>query len=224
MPAYQNVFVPFSLAPGETALFFGVPNSSAAITASPNGLVRTAGVVTATTAAHNFVPGSRVQILGSKSVLFPAGSDTNYIYGFDGEYTIATVPSTTTFTYNDIGKPNDTGGGGVAVSIAAETVVLNEQSSQLCLPSSLAAPAAAGIIVALSFTAAPGSGSIKVQEAMDDVAFDYVNPTNVAYTIALGAATYYETDLIPFGSRFVNLLVATAPGAGKVVAKCLRVQ
>src|SRR5437879_12886135 len=65
------------------------PNvTPATIAAAPTGAVRSSNAVTiTTTAAHGFVAGQSVVIAGV--------TDTS----FNGTFTIATVPSTTTFTY-----------------------------------------------------------------------------------------------------------------------------
>ena len=225
MSLYQNKFPPQSLTPGEAAFLFGVVGSVAIAGTGTPGLSRAAsGTVTCTTsAAHNFVVGQTVRIFGSASVAFPGLTDASAIYGFDGEFTILTVPSTTTFTYYDPNSPVDTGGGGQAQSVQAEVVTSGVKSAQVALGPNITQPGA-GIVVVLQFTAAPTSGSVTIQEATDDVDGDYVTPGGAAYTIALGAALVYESDLIPFGSRFARLNVVTGPGAGNIVAKVLRVQ
>ncbi|MBA0084146.1 MAG: Ig-like domain repeat protein, partial [Acidobacteria bacterium Pan2503] len=72
----------------------------AAIAASPNGAVRSNNVVTiTTTSAHNFAIGDSVTIAGV--------SDGT----FNGAFTIATVPSATTFTYAQSGAGAPSGSG-----------------------------------------------------------------------------------------------------------------
>jgi len=76
------------------------PATTATIAAS--GAVRNTNVVTiTTTAAHGFIVGQTVVIAGV--------TDTS----FNGTFVISTVPSTTTFTYNQTGT-NATSGGGTA--------------------------------------------------------------------------------------------------------------
>src|SRR5712691_6740627 len=88
------------------------PNAtSATIAAAPNGAVRSSNTVTiTTTAAHGFVVGQSVAIAGV--------TDTS----FNGTFTIATVPSTTTFTYAQTGS-NATSGGGTATAGAATVTI-----------------------------------------------------------------------------------------------------
>ena len=67
------------------------------------GAVRTANVVTITTTqAHGLSAGQRVTVLGVTNVLFI------------GTFTVASVPSTTTFTYAQTGADATSGGGTVA--------------------------------------------------------------------------------------------------------------
>lgn len=72
------------------------------VTIAASGAVRNNNVVTiTTTAAHGFIVGQTVVIAGV--------TDTS----FNGTFLISTVPSTTTFTYNQTGS-NATSGGGTA--------------------------------------------------------------------------------------------------------------
>lgn len=73
------------------------------IAASPGGAVRATNVVTiTTTAAHGLAVGDRVDV----AAVTPVGATD-----FNGEFVVASVPSTTTFTYAQI-LANDTGGSG----------------------------------------------------------------------------------------------------------------
>ncbi|PYU32753.1 MAG: hypothetical protein DMG28_10485 [Acidobacteria bacterium] len=81
------------------------------VTIAANGAVRSSNAVTiSTTAAHGFVVGQSVVIAGV--------TDTS----FNGTFTIATVPSTTTFTYAQTGS-NATSGGGTATAGAATVTI-----------------------------------------------------------------------------------------------------
>lgn len=221
MSNYTNTFPPKSLAPGESVFLFGVVGN-AAIAASPGGLVRTLGVVTVTTgAAHKFVPGQRVSIFGTLSVTFGASGNAAAIYGFDGEYLIKTVPSTTTFTYDDLGKPNDTGGGGQAQSIQAEQPAPPQAGAQVCIVPRVYGGVAPAIAIEIIFTGDPGTqaGAIQVQEADSDADANYLTPAAAAYTIATAAGTNaYRVDLINTGGRFLRVrLAARANAVGFVV-------
>jgi len=74
-----------------------------AIAASPGGAVRNTNVVTITTSAvHGLLVGDVVVV----EDVAPVGATV-----FNGEWTVASVPSTTTFTYAQTAA-DDTGGGG----------------------------------------------------------------------------------------------------------------
>lgn len=80
------------------------PPTTNTVSIGANGAVRSSNVVTITTSsAHGFVVGQSVLIVGV--------SDTS----FNGTFAIATVPSTSTFTYSQTGA-NATSGGGTAAS------------------------------------------------------------------------------------------------------------
>lgn len=82
-----------------TATVFGAPNLTIATT---NGAVRNNNVTTiTTTAAHGFSAGNTVNISGV--------TDTSFL----GTFVIASVPSATTFTFNQIGSNASSGGGTV---------------------------------------------------------------------------------------------------------------
>lgn len=221
MPLYQTIFPPKTLSPGESVYLFGV-SANVAIAASPGGLSRVNGVTTVTTSvAHSFVPGQRVTIFGTASVLFGANNDKAAIYGFDGEYTIATVPTATTFTYSDSGKPNDTGGAGQANSIQAEQPALPFAGSQVCIVPRVYSGAAPAIAFEFMFTADPGTqaAAMVIQEADSDVEGNYITMANANYTLATAAGTtVYRTDLIPTGGRFIRVKwLARANAVGVVV-------
>ncbi len=79
----------------------GATDVTKAAQIDPAGLVRASNVVTVTTLApHGFAVGETVVIDGSTG-------------GFDGSFTIATIPTTTSFTYSQTGV-DTSGGGGVA--------------------------------------------------------------------------------------------------------------
>src|SRR5712692_1872079 len=87
------------------------PPNVTPVTIAANGAVRSSNAVTiTTTAAHGFVAGQSVVIAGV--------TDTS----FNGTFTIATVPSTTTFTYAQTGS-NATSGGGTATAGAATVTI-----------------------------------------------------------------------------------------------------
>jgi hypothetical protein len=88
------------------------------------GLVRSSNVVTVTTAArHGFTAGQRVALDGTSG-----GGGTN----FSGTWEIASVPSPTTFTYNQTG-PNATGGTAI-IPTAASFVSGSRQRIRYTVP------------------------------------------------------------------------------------------
>lgn len=221
MPNYQNNFPPIALNPGDSAYLFGTRGT---VALAANGLVRNNGIVTATTgAAHSFVPGQQVDIGGTTSTAFGANSDRASLYGFDGSFTILTVPSTTTFTYSDLRKPNDTGSGGSATSIQGEQPAVPQASDRLTVFLEQQSPAH-GLTFEIWFTGAPGAFELDIQEASADVDSGYVLPTNTAYKItAVSTNNYASTDLIPFGERFARGLLLSRANAVGVVLKANRV-
>ncbi len=115
-------------------------------TIASSGPVRKSNVVTiTTTAAHNFVVGQAVVISGV--------ADTT----FNGTFTIATVPSTTTFTYSQ--TANDaTSGSGTASSFA---VIITATS---LATSSASGTAVANINSGITISVKPSSASVGTTE------------------------------------------------------------
>ncbi|MBI1750155.1 MAG: hypothetical protein HY234_15705 [Acidobacteria bacterium] len=87
------------------------PPNSSTISIAANGAVRSSNVVTITTStAHGFQAGQSVTISGVSAA------------SFNGTFTIASVPSTATFTYAQTG-PDATSGGGTAVSGSSSVTI-----------------------------------------------------------------------------------------------------
>jgi DNA-binding beta-propeller fold protein YncE len=83
--------------------------------AATNGAVRKTNVVTVTTtAAHGFTTGHTVVISGV--------TDTS----FNGTFTIASVPSSTTFTYNQVGADASSGGGTATSPLTATILAVSK--------------------------------------------------------------------------------------------------
>lgn len=103
-----------------------LPPAVTATIAATNGAARASNVVTiTTTAAHNFVVNQIVTVTGV--------TDTT----FNGTFVIASVPSDTKFTYNQIG-PDATSGGGTVTSTAVKikaVSVVDEKASGLSIVS-----------------------------------------------------------------------------------------
>jgi YVTN family beta-propeller protein len=87
------------------------PPASSTVAINSNGAVRASNVVTITTAsAHGF--------RANQSVVIAGVSDTS----FNGTFTIASVPSASTFTYAQTG-PDATSGGGTATSASSSVTI-----------------------------------------------------------------------------------------------------
>jgi hypothetical protein len=227
MPNYTPIRPTTHLDPGDSVYLFGTLTSVAIAGSGTPGVTRSAaGVVTVTTTgAHNFVPGTQVDMAGITSVALGASSTQAAIYGFNGSFQIITVPSTTTFTYNDLGKPVDTGGGGTATSIAAEQPAAPQASLQIS-DQMLRSQPAAGMTFEIWFTGAPGAFEVDVQTAIEDIDIGYVTPTSsTAYKVTtVNGNQYASTDVIPVGERFQRALLVSRGNAVGIVVRANRVQ
>jgi hypothetical protein len=88
---------------------FGASATAVAIAASPNGATESGNTVTITTsAAHGFAVGQQVTIASVG------------VSGYNGTFTIQTVPSSTTFTYADAASSLAASGGGTATPITTQ--------------------------------------------------------------------------------------------------------
>ena len=84
-----------------------------AIAAAPNGASRSSNVVTiTTTATHGLIPNEAVLITGVADA------------SFNGTFTVAAVPSSTTFTYNQTAANATSGGGSVSYALPLATATL----------------------------------------------------------------------------------------------------
>ena len=84
-----------------------------AIAAAPNGASRSSNVVTiTTTATHGLIPNEAVLITGVADA------------SFNGSFTVAAVPSNTTFTYNQTAANATSGGGSVSYALPLATATL----------------------------------------------------------------------------------------------------
>jgi hypothetical protein len=214
MSNYQSSVPPVSIGPGDSAFLFGIPNTIVALAAT-DGLIRTNGVVLATTgAAHNFVPGQDVEIVGP-------GSDGGFVspYGFEGHYVIQTVPTTTTFTYNDPQKPNDNGDGGSAISVAAEQPVLPQAGLQAAITNPRGSTTPPSVTAEIFFTANAAAFTVLFQEADTDVDGNYITPAAAAYTVTGTTALVARVDLSPTGGRFLRPKLTVRTNAVGIVVK-----
>jgi YVTN family beta-propeller protein len=147
---------------------------------SSNGAVRSDDIVTITTlGAHGLSLNETVVIAGV--------SDTS----FDGTFTVASVPSTTTFTYAQTGPNTSTGAGNGTVSAAAPLVPLSVDPNVRGIAVNpetetavLTDPAASSLTIFSLLdqtTTSPNSTTLNVGEGYSAVA---VNPlTNIAVAV-----------------------------------------
>ncbi len=132
------------------------PPTSNAATIASNGAVRKSNVVTITTTApHGFSVGQSVIIAGV--------SDTS----FNGTFTIASVPSSSTFTYAQTGTDTSTpSGGGTATSVSNAVTIKAVSVADI----SKSAEVGASIISAVNPTLTSASPTVLAQGAV----FQYV--------------------------------------------------
>jgi YVTN family beta-propeller protein len=114
-----------------------LPSATTATIAS-SGIKRASGTVTVTTTAdHNLLPGQTILVSGV--------TDT----GFNGTFTISTVPTSTTFTYTQAGS-DATSGGGTVTSIAVRIKAVSFADANAT--AAVVANIASGITVTVSPT------------------------------------------------------------------------
>ncbi len=147
------------------------PPPATTVNITSTGAVRANNVVTiTTTAAHNLVIGQVATISGVTDA------------SFNGTFTIASVPSTTTFTFSQVGSNASSGNGTVtttAVQIKAEAVADTTKSdtAQLSVES--------GVVVTIS----PGSATIGVTQVFPFKATIQNDPNNSGVTWTVQGGT-----------------------------------
>ncbi len=147
------------------------PPPATTVNITSTGAVRANNVVTiTTTAAHNLVIGQVATISGVTDA------------SFNGTFTIASVPSTTTFTFSQVGSNASSGNGTVtttAVQIKAEAVADTTKSdtAQLSVES--------GVVVTIS----PGSATIGVTQVFPFKATVQNDPNNSGVTWTVQGGT-----------------------------------
>src|SRR5713226_4663491 len=147
------------------------PPPATTVNITSTGAVRASNVVTiTTTAAHNLAIGQVATISGVTDA------------SFNGTFTIASVPSTTTFTFSQVGSNASSGNGTVtttAVQIKAEAVADTTKSdtAQLSVES--------GVVVTIS----PGSATIGVTQVFPFKATIQNDPNNSGVTWTVQGGT-----------------------------------
>jgi len=147
------------------------PPPATTVNITSNGAVRSSNVVTiTTTAAHNLALGQVATISGV--------TDSS----FNGTFTIASVPSTTTFTFSQVGSNASSGNGTVtttAVQVKAEAVADTTKSDTALLS------VESGVVVTIS----PGSATIGVTQVFPFKATVQNDPTNSGVTWTVQGGT-----------------------------------
>lgn len=157
------------------------------------GAVRANNVVTiTTTAAHNLVVGEPVTIAGV--------ADTS----FNGSFTIASVPSTTTFTFSQAGSNASSGNGTVtttAVQVKAEAVAdtTKTDTAQLFVES--------GVAVTIS----PGTATIGVGQLFPFAAAVQNDPQNLGVTWSVQGGTNGSNGTIDANGQYTAPAVVPNP-------------
>lgn len=175
MSTYDNTQACPSLAPGETGYSFGSRKGQGfpltlTIAASPGGAVRATNVVTITTTTpHGFQKGQYVTV----AVTTVVGATS-----FDGTFIIASVPSTTTFTYSQTAA-DDTGGAGTTycpanVQVEAGGLPVNGTAGQRFAIAAQTPPQGRTVTWAHFYNVAPGAMTVALQGAMEDLEIAYV--------------------------------------------------
>src|SRR2546426_2694815 len=158
------------------------------VSIASNGAVRANNVVTiTTTAAHNLLTGQPVTISGVTDA------------SFNGTFTIASVPSATTFTFSQAGTNASSGNGTVttaAVQIKAEAVADNTKSDTALLS------VESGVVVTIS----PGSATIGVTQVFGFTANVQNDPNNSGVTWTVQGGTNGSNGAIDSTGQY------TAPG------------
>src|SRR5713226_6606267 len=164
------------------------PPPATTVNITSNGAVRANNVVTiTTTAAHNLLTGQPVTISGVTDA------------SFNGTFTIASVPSSTTFTFSQAGANASSGNGTVtttAVQIKAEAVADTTKSdtAQLFV--------ASGVVVTIS----PASATIGVTQVFGFTANVQNDPNNSGVTWTVQGGTNGSNGAIDSTGQY------TAPG------------
>lgn len=201
------------------------------INAAPTGAVRATNVVTITTTTpHGLAVGQKVAVAGV--------TDTS----FNGGFTIATVPSSTKFTYAQTDVDATSGAGTVTLSnISAAIATVTRTSNVVTLVTTAAHGLSAGMSITESgVTDSSFNGSFTVSTVVDPTTITYAqvaaDATSTGGTIIVSSLTAYaggyfyymtgvdDTQYTPYASRFHESSVGKiSPCTGNIVAKQITV-
>lgn len=161
---------------------------AANIAAAPGGAVRASNVVTVTTtAAHTFAVGYSVTIAGVAEA------------SFNGTFTIASVPSATTFTFSQAGNNGSSGGGTATANVVTITTAAAHNL-------------AVGWNVAITgVTDATFNGAFTTAAVPSTTTFTFTQ-AGAASTSGAGAATANPVGNISAGAHQVAVIFKTRQG------------
>ena len=154
-------------------------SQSFTIAASPTGATESGTTVTiTTTTAHNLVAGESVTIAGVG------------VTGYNGTFTIVSVPTTNTFTYTDTAGLAASGGGTVTTpNVTVTTSVPNDFT-------------VGQMVTITGLTPSAFNGTFKVVAVLNPTTFTYSNPTSgLTATTTVGNATV-TSDVLDLAGNF----------------------
>ncbi len=162
--------LPYVPAPGQLNLPIGPVTTEVKIASAPNGASEVGSTVTIVTQKiHGFLPGQVVQISGVG------------VAGYNGTFTIASVPNPTTFTYVNTVTKLAKSGGGIAVTIgtgiAAAPNGATESGGTVTIDTTAPHGFTVGQTVQISGVGDPGyDGQFVIASVPTPTTFTYVNP------------------------------------------------
>ena len=205
MPTYSASTILQSLTNAQVGQCFGYAAATPQ-TIVITSVARVTNVVTVTLAAAGpFTVGQTVVIAG----VTPVGATT-----FDGTFTVASVPTSVTFTYAQTAD-DDTGADGTATgdSIYEPMPVLNTSSTAFAIPDAPYGSNRQGraITWGYSVVTAPGAITVALQGSMTNAEADFYT---IATQTTVGGATTVTTGVsVPFLRLKITALTLTN-GAG----------
>ncbi len=190
--------------------------ATATIAASPTGAPKNPArtVTITTTAAHNFVVGERVAIAGVTAT------------GYDGTFTIVSVPSSTSFTYTEATTGLGTSGTGSAVpattlTIAASPNGAKESGTTVTITTTTTLNLVVGEQIVISGVTVVGyDGTFTITSVPSSTTFTYTDATTglansgagsaiPAASLTLRDALNLSNALAPSGGASITFAIAT---------------
>ena len=233
MPGYivqpaPNYFPP-SLLIGDTLYLFGSLNAKAPTTRM---MVTAASVTADVVTLYVTIVEGRIPVAGALVTVIATTLNSGGLNVENVAIASVTINATTgvgTITYAattaNLAKTADVGYALVPQSEIAEAVIVGEPSICFALPIGPFTAPPPSLTFEGSFSGAPGTFELDIQEADTDVDANYITPSNAAYTInAVVTGNVWRVDLSPAAGKFCRLkVVAFANFATiNVVAKVRR--